>query len=126
MACTGTGCPPRTRRSGDLLNDLPDEVWVIQINPTGRDEEPDTTETIADRRNELAGNLSLYQELPFIERINGRDQRRSTPIQLDRSDLGTYLAQSGFPVSRLCAGNRFVAHDTIRFPTRCRLGSDAA
>ena len=54
----------------DLLNDLPDEVWVIQINPTARDDEPDTTETIADRRNELAGNLSLYQELAFIERIN--------------------------------------------------------
>jgi len=54
----------------DLLNDLPDEVWVIQINPTVRDDEPDTTETIADRRNELAGNLSLYQELAFIERIN--------------------------------------------------------
>ena len=54
----------------DLLNDLPDQVCVIQINPTVRDDEPDTTETITDRRNELAGNLSLYQELAFIERIN--------------------------------------------------------
>jgi NTE family protein len=54
----------------DLLDDLPDEVWVIQINPTARDEEPDTVETIADRRNELAGNLSLYQELAFIEGID--------------------------------------------------------
>ena len=54
----------------DLLDDHPDEVWVIQINPSARDDEPESVAAIADRRNELAGNLSLYQELAFIERID--------------------------------------------------------
>ena len=48
----------------------PDEIWVIQINPSRRDTVPRTMLEIADRRNELAGNLSLYQELRFIEQID--------------------------------------------------------
>ena len=47
----------------ELLDTRPDELWVIQINPTARADEPTTVLDIADRRNELAGNLSLYQEL---------------------------------------------------------------
>ncbi len=54
----------------DLLATEPDELWVIQINPRERAAEPSTLEEIADRRNELAGNLSLYQELAFIETID--------------------------------------------------------
>jgi NTE family protein len=48
----------------------PDELWVIQINPQTRDDEPTTLDDIADRRNELSGNLSLNQELRFVERVN--------------------------------------------------------
>jgi NTE family protein len=48
----------------------PDELWVVQINPQELDGEPRTIEEIADRRNELSGNISLNQELGFIERIN--------------------------------------------------------
>ena len=48
----------------------PDELWVVQINPQELDGEPTTIEEIADRRNELSGNISLNQELGFIERIN--------------------------------------------------------
>ncbi|HYZ52640.1 MAG TPA: patatin-like phospholipase family protein [Streptosporangiaceae bacterium] len=54
----------------ELLDAEPDELWVIQINPQQRDTEPATLAEIADRRNELAGNLSLYQELAFIEKID--------------------------------------------------------
>jgi NTE family protein len=54
----------------ELLDAEPDELWVIQINPQQRDTEPATLADIADRRNELAGNLSLYQELAFIEKID--------------------------------------------------------
>ena len=54
----------------ELLDAAPDEVWVIQINPRERPAEPRSVVDIADRRNELAGNLSLYQELHFIERID--------------------------------------------------------
>jgi len=48
----------------------PDELWVIQINPQERDGEPTSIEEIADRRNELSGNISLNQELRVIERVN--------------------------------------------------------
>ena len=53
-----------------LVDDHPDEVWVLQINPSRIDREPRTTSDIAERRNELAGNLSLNQELHGIERID--------------------------------------------------------
>jgi NTE family protein len=48
----------------------PNEVWVIQIDPQRRSAGPRTMPHIMDRRNELAGNLSLYQETYFINRIN--------------------------------------------------------
>jgi len=54
----------------ELLDAAPDELWVIQINPQRLETEPATLSDIADRRNELAGNLSLYQELAFIEKID--------------------------------------------------------
>ena len=47
----------------------PDEIWVVQINPTEY-EGKDLARDIWNRRNELAGNLSLNQELSFIEAIN--------------------------------------------------------
>jgi predicted acylesterase/phospholipase RssA len=48
----------------ELLDTLPDEIWIIQINPKESTTEPRTVVEIADRRNELAGNLSLYWYLP--------------------------------------------------------------
>ena len=48
----------------------PDELWVVQINPQEFEGEPTTLDVIADRRNELSGNISLNQELKFIERVN--------------------------------------------------------
>ncbi|MFB6222153.1 MAG: patatin-like phospholipase family protein [Haloarcula sp.] len=48
----------------------PEELWIIQINPQEFEGEPTTTEVIDDRRNELSGNISLNQELGFIERVN--------------------------------------------------------
>jgi NTE family protein len=46
------------------------ELWVIQINPTACARVPTETHEIEDRRNELAGNISLEQELRLIEMIN--------------------------------------------------------
>ncbi|RUR72873.1 patatin-like phospholipase family protein [Chlorogloeopsis fritschii PCC 9212] len=48
----------------------PDEIWIIQINPKTCDEEPSTAQGIVDRRNELTGNLSLFQEVKFVNTIN--------------------------------------------------------
>jgi NTE family protein len=54
----------------ELTDEGPDEIWVIQINPKELETEPRTVSEIADRRNELSGNLSLYQELRSIEKID--------------------------------------------------------
>jgi NTE family protein len=54
----------------ELTDEGPDEIWVIQINPKELETEPRTVIEIADRRNELSGNLSLYQELRSIEKVD--------------------------------------------------------
>ena len=48
----------------------PDEVWVVRINPPSRPDVPRGLREIADRRNELSGNLSLAKDVAFIEQIN--------------------------------------------------------
>jgi NTE family protein len=54
----------------ELVDTRPDELWVIQVNPRRWEGEPRTMVEIADRRNELSGNLSLHQELGFIEKVD--------------------------------------------------------
>ncbi len=54
----------------ELVDSQPDEVWVLQVNPSRVDTEPTLYGDIETRRNELAGNLSLRQELGFIETVN--------------------------------------------------------
>ncbi|MBA2345483.1 MAG: hypothetical protein H0V83_10430 [Rubrobacter sp.] len=49
----------------------PDEIWLIQINPQRREHEPEAIADILNRRGELAGNLSLHQEIDFLGEING-------------------------------------------------------
>ncbi|HXE38745.1 MAG TPA: patatin-like phospholipase family protein [Azonexus sp.] len=63
--------PVRGFLSGEQsLADKPDEIWIIQINPERRRHEPKLSSEIIDRRNELAGNLSLNQELFFVDQTN--------------------------------------------------------
>lgn len=54
----------------DLCRLRPDEIWVVQINPQKRHDEPKMVHEIQDRRNELSGNISLNQEIHFIKTIN--------------------------------------------------------
>jgi NTE family protein len=49
---------------------LADEIWVIQVNRSRNDNIPETPADIQDRRNHLAGNLSLQHELQLIEILN--------------------------------------------------------
>lgn len=48
----------------------PQEIWVIQVNRARHDAIPETPSDISDRRNHLAGNLSLQHELQLIEIVN--------------------------------------------------------
>jgi NTE family protein len=49
---------------------LPDELWIIQINPKSRSSVPLLPGDVSDRRNEMIGNLSLEHGLEKIEMIN--------------------------------------------------------
>lgn len=49
---------------------LPDEIWVIKINSTRSSKIPQTPQEITDRRNELVGNVSLFQQLDAIRIMN--------------------------------------------------------
>jgi NTE family protein len=79
------------------IHDLTDyninELWVIQINPSAVDRVPTETHEIVDRRNELAGNLSMEQELRLIEWVNRRiasgklNDRKYHPIHVARIAL---------------------------------------
>jgi NTE family protein len=59
----------------------PEEIWVIRVNPRARATEPRSVGDIADRRNELAGNLSLEQELYFIRKVNQWADRLGDPYR---------------------------------------------
>jgi NTE family protein len=48
----------------------PDEIWIIQVNRSRRDSVPERPSDVFDRRNQLAGNLSLQHELELIELVN--------------------------------------------------------
>jgi NTE family protein len=82
----------------NLVKHQIDELWLIQINSSTCPRVPTETHEILDRRNALAGNLSLEQELNFIEIINrGIAQGRFTdtefrPIRVTRIALDRELS----------------------------------
>jgi NTE family protein len=49
---------------------MPEEIWIIQINRAHHDTVPERPADISDRRNHLAGNLSLQHELQLIDMVN--------------------------------------------------------
>ncbi len=54
----------------DLTSFSIDELWLIQINSSSCSRVPQHVTEIKDRRNELSGNISMEQELRFVETIN--------------------------------------------------------
>lgn len=78
----------------DLFDAQPHEIWVIRINPKGVCDEPKQWADIVDRRNELAGNLSLEQELYLCARSTSSSppvtsRRRSTVMSASRRSAST-------------------------------------
>jgi NTE family protein len=48
----------------------PEEIWIIQVNRAQHESVPEVPSEITDRRNHLAGNLSLQHELQIIDMWN--------------------------------------------------------
>jgi NTE family protein len=49
---------------------IAEEIWLIKINPTTRSSIPVRTDDIIDRRNQLEGNVSLFQQMVHLETFN--------------------------------------------------------
>jgi NTE family protein len=62
--------PIREFLAGVQKDDVPDEIWVLRINPQQWASPPRTNAEIRDRENELMGNLSMNKELDFILTVN--------------------------------------------------------
>jgi NTE family protein len=58
------------RPSSVGAENVPEEIWLIKINPTRRETVPVRTDDIIDRRNQLEGNISLFQQLRHVEMLN--------------------------------------------------------
>lgn len=95
--------PPVKNFIAGLVNEnrKPDEIWVAQINPS-TDNGINGSFDIWDRRNELAGNLSLNQEVSFIDAINKR-------IELD--GRGTDIKQKYVHVHRIAMDSEAVERE---------------
>jgi NTE family protein len=81
-----------------LLEHQIDEIWLIQINSSTCARIPTETHEILDRRNALSGNLSMEQELAFIDSLNRAIRRGALsdpgfhPIQVTRIALDRELS----------------------------------
>jgi NTE family protein len=77
----------------DLTDYRIDELWLIQINRSTCLQVPSETHEILDRRNQLAGNLSMEQELRFIQFVNRSlrsgliDRKKFRPVEVLRLPL---------------------------------------
>jgi NTE family protein len=49
---------------------IPDEIWLIKINPTRSHRVPTKPSEIIDRRNQIEGNISLFHQLSHLEMLN--------------------------------------------------------
>jgi NTE family protein len=98
----------------------PDEIWLIRINPERRLRVPRSLNGIADRRNELSGNLSLSAEIRFVRQVNRWIEQGYLPerythtaieqIRLERNlDWTTKLDRSPVLLDRLLTDGREAA-----------------
>ena len=68
---------------------LPDEIWVVKINPTRATKIPQNPEEIIDRRNQLTGNISLFHQLDTIAWLND--------LSLKGAIDKTFMAKNNIP-----------------------------
>lgn len=62
--------PVREFFDGVDTEEVPDELWILRINPQQWPELATSNADVMDRENELMGNLSLHKELDFILAVN--------------------------------------------------------
>ena len=112
----------------DEPDEKPDEIWLVKIDPPERLSAPEDPDAIADRRNQLAGDLSLNQELCAIESINqwlGKfnavSRRKYKHVSILRMQLDPQQRFAGVPLdvkSKMYRGGKFIrrSHEAWRRP----------
>jgi NTE family protein len=109
--------PPVAGFLVDNVEERPDEIWIVRINPQKRSKIPMNAEDIQDRRNELAGNLALNQELRLIELVNQwidrQDFAPNSPDQFKRIqvrfiDMSPQMSDSLDYASKLNRSPQFI------------------
>ena len=76
---------------------IPDEIWIIRINPQERTELPRQLVDIRDRRNEMAGNVALEEELYFIGQVNKWVAKGELPDKKSIAIHDIWLERTGKP-----------------------------
>jgi NTE family protein len=101
---------------------LPDELWVIQINPQTRSTVPLLPGEVTDRRNEMIGNQSLEHGLEKIEMINKflangafapAYQAKYRPVKVRRIEMSAALQDRLDHAAKIDRSRRFI-HDLMR------------
>ena len=67
--------PVREFIAGSDKENIPDELWVVRVNPQQWPSVPKSNKDIQDRQNELMGNMSLNKELDFIMTVNAWNEK---------------------------------------------------
>ncbi len=106
-------CNPPVRELTDLTP-VPDEIWIVRLNPRRREKPPVLLFDVVDRLNELSGNLSLDEEIASLLRMNKLRERhpelrerykeiRVREVELDepRLDYASKLDRSPELLARL-------------------------
>lgn len=103
---------PPIRELAKLTN-KPEEIWVIRINPKRRWVNQFWPDDVLDRRNELAGNTALEQEiagaLAITDILNSRD--RGKPLSVRRAYSGKQVCYA--PMGIFCVAEPNAALDLI-------------
>ncbi len=98
-------------------DNLPDELWIIRINPQTRKNVPMSPGDISDRRNEMIGNHSLLQDIQKIELINRflaqgaftpEYQTRYRPVRLRMIEMSPELQEKLDYATKLDRSSRFI------------------
>lgn len=102
-----------------LEQTIPDELWIIGINPKTRKNLPTTPDEILDRLNELSGNITLAVELRIFEIYNQLLEKGAikeeflaevplTPTKLRLLNMDEQLAESLDYASKLDRNPTFI------------------
>jgi NTE family protein len=136
--------PIREFLAGVRKEYVPDEIWIVRINPQQCAQSPKSNAEIQDRENQLMGNLSLNKELDFIlvindmiDRFGGRLAEEYKPvtvrtIKMKQATAAKLQTSSKFDRSRnFIDGLRSEGHEVARdwfsqWPNVGRYPEDAA